>query len=331
MSEKEISDIFEGFNSKRIAVIGDVMLDSYVWGKVDRISPEAPVPVVLAERREYRLGGAANVALNLMALGAKVDVLAALGKDYDGDILEKLFHDHKLNSAFLMRLSNRTTVKTRIMAQMHHLLRIDEEVTQHPTPEETILLQQKVRELLDQQPDALVFEDYDKGLLHPEFIAFVVEECKKRNIPIAVDPKKRNFNHYNGVDLFKPNLKEIKEGLNLHINAKNHASLAEAHQRLNDLLDHKMTLITLSEHGVFYADDAGSNLIEAHLRSITDVSGAGDTVISVAALCMASGMSLSKIAAWANIAGGLACEKVGVVPADKEQLLSEILRLYASN
>ncbi len=331
MSEKEISEIFKGFNSKRIAVIGDVMLDSYVWGKVDRISPEAPVPVVLAERREYRLGGAANVALNLMALGAKVDVLAAAGKDYDGDILERLFHEQGLNRAFLMRLSNRTTVKTRIMAQMHHLLRIDEEVTQQPRPEEATLLQQKARELLDQQPDALVFEDYDKGLLYNDFIAFVVEECRKRSIPIAVDPKKRNFNHYREVDLFKPNLKEIKEGLNLHINAKNQASLNEAHRRLKDLLNHKMTLITLSEHGVFCADETGSNLIEAHLRSITDVSGAGDTVISVAALCMASGMPLNEIAAWANVAGGLACEKVGVVPADKEQLLSEILRLYASN
>jgi rfaE bifunctional protein kinase chain/domain len=331
MSENEIKAVFDGFGAKRIALIGDVMLDSYVWGKVDRISPEAPVPVVLAERREYRLGGAANVALNLMALGAKVDVLAAVGKDYDGDILEGLFDEYGLNSTFLMRLSNRTTVKTRIMAQTHHLLRIDEEVTNHPSIEESTLLKQKVLELLDKQPHALVFEDYDKGLLNIDFIEFVVEECRKRSIPIAVDPKKQNFIHYRKVDLFKPNLKEIKEGLNLQINPANHQSLRDAHQRLEELLNHKMTLITLSEHGVFCADEKGSTLIEAHLRSITDVSGAGDTVISVAALCMASGMPLNDIAAWANVAGGLACEKVGVVPTNKGQLLSEIIRLYASN
>lgn len=328
MKREEIIQLFERFNGMKILVIGDVMVDSYVWGKVDRISPEAPVPVVSVKKLEKRLGGAANVALNLKAMGAEPVLLACVGSDRSAIDFFELLKEQQLRSDGIVSLNRSTTVKTRILGNAHHLLRVDEEDdTELNTSDSKKILMQFIRLMNQEEFDAVIFEDYDKGLITEELIAEITQQCFGKKIPVAVDPKKRNFVHYKGVDLFKPNLKEIKEGLKIQVNPKDRESLRSADQLLRKVLNHKASLITLSEEGVYVSDSISDNKITAHHRNITDVSGAGDTVISVATLCLAAGISKDALAAFSNLAGGLACEKVGVVPVDKQQLLAEILRL----
>lgn len=323
-----IDAVFERFSQMNVLVVGDIMLDSYIWGKVDRISPEAPVPVVLVERREDRLGGAANVALNLKALGANVHILAGIGNDSHGIILKELLTREAMNCDGLMQTRNKTTVKTRIIGNAHHLLRLDEEVTELPDAVSESLIIEAFRKKLDiHRFDAVIFEDYDKGFLSEHIIVELVGMCNAAGIKTAVDPKKRNFRHYRNVTLFKPNLKEIKEGLNIAVSGSNIASLEQADRELRKALQHENTLLTLSENGVYYSSNGISGRHEAHLRQIMDVSGAGDTVIGVATLCMAAGLPMEQTAHWSNIAGGLACEQVGVVPVNREQLREEIVRL----
>jgi rfaE bifunctional protein kinase chain/domain len=327
-----IDAVFERFGQMNVLVVGDIMLDSYIWGKVDRISPEAPVPVVLVERREDRLGGAANVALNLKALGANVHILAGIGYDSHAIILKELLTREAMNCDGLMHTRSKTTVKTRIIGNAHHLLRLDEEITEQPNAATEIEIIEVFKRLVGAARfDAVIFEDYDKGFLSERIIAELVAMCKSAGIKTAVDPKKRNFRYYRNVTLFKPNLKEIKEGLNIAVSGSNIASLEQADQELRKALQHENTLLTLSENGVYYSSNGISGKHEAHFRQIVDVSGAGDTVISVATLCMAAGLSMEQTAQWSNIAGGLACERVGVVPVNREQLREEIVRLVTQS
>jgi rfaE bifunctional protein kinase chain/domain len=327
-----IDAVFERFGQMNVLVVGDIMLDSYIWGKVDRISPEAPVPVVLVERREDRLGGAANVALNLKALGANVHILAGIGNDSHAIILKELLTREAMNCDGLMHTRSKTTVKTRIIGNAHHLLRLDEEITEQPNAATEIEIIEVFKRLIGAARfDAVIFEDYDKGFLSERIIAELVAMCKSAGIKTAVDPKKRNFRYYRNVTLFKPNLKEIKEGLNIAVSGSNIASLEQADQELRKALQHENTLLTLSENGVYYSSNGISGKHEAHFRQIVDVSGAGDTVISVATLCMAAGLSMEQTAQWSNIAGGLACERVGVVPVNREQLREEIVRLVTQS
>ncbi len=327
-----IDAVFERFGQMNVLVVGDIMLDSYIWGKVDRISPEAPVPVVLVERREDRLGGAANVALNLKALGANVHILAGIGNDSHAIILKELLTREAMNCDGLMHTRSKTTVKTRIIGNAHHLLRLDEEITEQPNAATEIEIIEVFKRLIGAARfDAVIFEDYDKGFLSERIIAELVAMCKSAGIKTAVDPKKRNFRYYRNVTLFKPNLKEIKEGLNIAVSGSNIASLEQADQELRKALQHENTLLTLSENGVYYSSNGISGKHEAHFRQIVDVSGAGDTVISVATLCMAAGLSMEQTAQWSNIAGGLACERVGVVPVNRGQLREEIVRLVTQS
>jgi rfaE bifunctional protein kinase chain/domain len=327
-----IDAVFERFGQMNVLVVGDIMLDSYIWGKVDRISPEAPVPVVLVERREDRLGGAANVALNLKALGANVHILAGIGNDSHGIILKELLTREAMNCDGLMQTRSKTTVKTRIIGNAYHLLRLDEEITEQPdAATENEIIEVFKRLIGAARFDAVIFEDYDKGFLSERIIAELVAMCKSAGIKTAVDPKKRNFRYYRNVTLFKPNLKEIKEGLNIAVSGSNIASLEQADQELRKALQHENTLLTLSENGVYYSSNGISGKHEAHFRQIVDVSGAGDTVISVATLCMAAELSMEQTAQWSNIAGGLACERVGVVPVNREQLREEIVRLVTQS
>jgi rfaE bifunctional protein kinase chain/domain len=330
MTQSEIHTLFERFAGMRVLVAGDVMLDSYVWGRVDRISPEAPVPVVHVKKLEKRLGGAANVALNLKALKAEAVLLSLCGDDRSGIQLRELLQNEGLRVDGLVQSRRPTTVKTRILGNQAHLLRVDEEDDSPSSVEEEKMLMARFDALVaHEQFDALVFEDYDKGMLSENSIAHMVSVCKEKGIPVAVDPKKRNFRYYRQVDLFKPNLKEIREGLKLEVNPKSIDSLKEAHHQLQALLGHSRSLITLSESGIFAADTKSHLHFNAHHRTITDVSGAGDTVIAVATLCLAAGCPLETIAAWSNLAGGLACEFVGVMPVERERLLQEVLKLHS--
>lgn len=310
-------------------VIGDVMVDAYLWGKVDRISPEAPVPIVAIQKRESRLGGAANVAINIRAMGATPILCSVIGDDRNGEDLKGLITELGMNSAGMVSSSERvTTVKTRVIGNNHQLLRVDDEVIHDLSEKENAALLEKVLQLLkSDRPDVVIFEDYDKGVLGEKLIAEIVSNCNKMGIPTAVDPKKKNFLVYRNVTLFKPNLHELKTGLKIELDKPIAKNIEESTRNFRESNNIKTLMVTLSEHGVFYCEGKTNEVIPAHIRTISDVSGAGDTVISVAALCLALNLPSSTMAALANLAGGLVCEKVGVVPIDKEQLLEEALQI----
>lgn len=324
-----MTDIFRKFNTLNILIIGDVMMDSYLWGAVERISPEAPVPVVSVKKRENRLGGAANVALNIQSLGATPIICSVIGSDAEGAAFLQLLKEHKLSAEGMITTEERpTTVKTRVIGQNQQMLRIDEETDALLHPDQTMQLLSKIRNILGStEIHAIIFEDYDKGVISEQLISQVVEDAKARLIITVVDPKKRNFLNYTGVTLFKPNLKELREGLKVEIDMRKSRDLEVAAAEIKDHLQADYVMVTLSERGVFMQSNDDKRVIPAHIRKIADVSGAGDTVIATAAVCMASGMDIFTTAAVANLAGGLVCEHVGVVSIDKEQLLQESLKL----
>ncbi len=331
LSKQETEALFASFNDMKALIIGDVMVDAYYWGKVDRISPEAPVPIVAVNKKEIRMGGAANVALNIQALGAEPILCSVIGDDEEGDEFIGLLEKNAQSSQGILRsASRRTTKKTRIIGNNHQMLRIDAEDIHPINEEESAAFLAKIKSILDSESiSVIIFEDYDKGVLHPDLISQVVAMAKSQGIPSSVDPKKENFMAYQEVSLFKPNLKELVEGLKMDFDAKNADELAHAIQTLEQKLRNEITLLTLSESGVYINSSRGKNHIQAHHRDITDVSGAGDTVISVASLCLAAQQSDQVIAELSNLAGGLVCENVGVVPIVKQELLQEALALLA--
>jgi rfaE bifunctional protein kinase chain/domain len=325
----DLNKIFESFNDKKIVVIGDVMVDTYIKGGVNRISPEAPVPVVRFKSREHRLGGAANVALNVKALGAEPFICSIIGKDEESELFLKLIRENKLNQKGIIGFDDRvTTVKTRVIGNNQQLLRIDHEEIAPLSSSAEFALIEKVKMICEKdQIDAIIFEDYNKGILTEEVIKKVIEFANEKGIITTVDPKKDNFLSYTNVTLFKPNLVELKEGTGKDFEANDQEAIRTAVKEMNEVLRAKINLITLSEYGVYIGEGVDDHFIPAHLRNIADVSGAGDTVISAATLCLAAGLSLEQVGQIANLAGGLVCEHVGVVSVDKERLLKEALEL----
>jgi rfaE bifunctional protein kinase chain/domain len=319
------AELFSSFSNTKVAIIGDVMLDTYWWGNVERISPEAPVPVVALKKKELRVGGAANVALNSVSLGAQTTIISVVGKDDDGKALLKLLEENKINTSHIIQSEKRiTTNKTRVMSRNQQMMRLDAEVTIDLDKELEDQLLKEVKEYFAaHKPDILIFEDYNKGVLTERVIAALIQLCKEYDVVTSVDPKKKNFLAFKGVTIFKPNLKEVKEGLNLLTDKIDLSSLAEMHKTLQQHLQHKISFITLSEKGVFYQKDDERKIIPTHIRNIADVSGAGDTVIAVASLVYAATKDMHLAAEMANIAGGLVCEEVGTAAIDKEKLLRE--------
>jgi len=325
----EFSKLFGQFDKIKVGVIGDMMLDTYLWGHVERISPEAPVPVVALERRENRIGGAGNVALNLVSLGAKVTVFSALGADPDGERLEGLLRDQGINTSYLLTSADRiTTTKARVMGRNQQMLRLDSETTVDlAAGMEDELLGELRRYLEMEWPQVVIFEDYNKGVLTHRVIREAVALCRRHEVVTAVDPKRKNFFAYEGVTIFKPNLKEVKEGLNIFLEEVNVATMGGVHEKLAERLKHEISFVTLSEKGVFVREGERGIVIPSHLRNIADVSGAGDTVIAVASLVYAATKDIRLMAEVANIAGGLVCEEVGTAAIDRERLLEECKRL----
>ena len=316
--------LFEAFSKLKVLVIGDVMVDAYIWGSVERISPEAPIPVVLAGKKEKRLGGAANVALNIQALGATPIPCAMVGDDPAGDFFLNCLKERGICGRGVITSGERqTTVKERVLSGAHQLLRIDTESDKPLSPPEQKTLLQHIKNLLS-TCDVVVFEDYDKGVINATLIAETIREANRLGIPTVVDPKKRNFLEYKGATLFKPNLKELREGLKIEIDPNDQEAIHAAAEALQEKLQTQMVMVTLSEHGVYIKDRETTHQIPAHVRRVSDVSGAGDTVISVAACGLAAQLAVQKMAAIANLAGGLVCEHAGVVPIDKGLLEKEI-------
>lgn len=323
--------IFNKFNDNNILIIGDIMIDSYLIGKVERISPEAPVPVVDIEVKESKLGGAANVALNIKELGATPIICSVVGKDANALELFDLLKKSGLKNKFILKSSSRkTTCKTRIIGNNVQLIRIDDETkfeldfTTYNSLKENIAMA-----VAENHIDGIIFQDYDKGVISLQLIKYITELSKKRNIPLFVDPKLKNFNFYGKSTIFKPNFNELKRGLNnenLKIEKWNEA-IPHIESMINDKnIDTFYT--TLGDRGLLISYREDNNFIHKHIqgekRSVADVSGAGDTVISVASLLTINGIERVEVARIANIAGGLVCEKSGVVPIDADWLLSQI-------
>ena len=327
----------ESLEGQNILIVGDVMVDAYMWGNVNRISPEAPVPIVEIQRRERRLGGAANVAVNIQSMGGNPVMCSVLGNDDESKEFLQIMYDHNMDKRGITTSDNRiTTVKTRIIGNGTHMLRIDEEMTAPLAATDEQMMTDRLNKIFKTMNiSAVILQDYDKGNLTPAVIDHVVELARRKKIITTVDPKHRNFANFHDVTLFKPNLKELKEGLNIEIDE----SSAEAMKRDLDeaaLLLHQrqhidVVLITLSAKGVYVCDfrqeEPYSLIIPAHLRSICDVSGAGDTVISVITMALAAGLDVETAVRYANMAGGIVCEEVGVVPINRERLLSELASL----
>lgn len=325
MEIKNLEEAFYAFSDLRILVIGDAMIDSYLWGDVERISPEAPVPVISRTEKENRLGGAANVAINIKALGAEPILASVIGNDERAQLFKTLMDKRNLTKHGIFESNSRvTTIKTRIISHNQHLLRVDEEVNENLNSETEVAFLNHLLYIIEREKiDAIVFEDYDKGAITPKIIKKIVEVATERNIPTLVDPKKRNYYHYKDVTFFKPNFKELVEGLNVNIEKKNYEGIFEAAKKMHDSQDIDWIMVTLSEYGVLISNGKEFKHIPARIRDISDVSGAGDTVIGISSVGLALGMSPWLIAEISNIGGGQVCEKPGVVPVDKTELLKE--------
>jgi D-glycero-beta-D-manno-heptose-7-phosphate kinase len=326
---QNIEAIFDQFAKLNVLIVGDVMIDRYIHGKVNRISPEAPVPVVEFTRSEERLGGAANVALNVKALGAMPYLFSVIGQDTEGVVFQNLLRNNNLPLQGITLSPRRlTTVKTRIVAGSQQLLRIDTEQTQDLDTEQCSDFLLKLDSFLNENHiDVLILQDYNKGVLSEKVIERVLRIAREKNIPTVVDPKKKNFFSYKNVTLFKPNLKEIREALPFDIKPEVD-SLQHAADYLRNELGHHATMVTLSEKGLFLEDKITKGRIyPTKNRQIADVSGAGDTVISVAALGIATALDKDILAHLCNIAGGQVCEEAGVVPLSMEKLKREVSSL----
>lgn len=327
--KKTLEKIFNDFNKLRVLIVGDVMVDSYIWGKVERISPEAPVPVVSVRKREQRLGGAANVALNIQSMGATPILCSVIGNDREGETFLKVLKKAKISDEGICKSTDRiTTYKERIISGSQQMLRIDSETDEVLNEKEN----KQFLKAFDTQVkkcDVIVLEDYDKGVFTKENIAYIINSATKHKVPVIVDPKKRNFTYFTGATIFKPNLKELREGLKIEVDINDEKSMLKATRELKKKFKYGGVLLTLSEKGVLLDYQNKITRLPAHIRSITDVSGAGDTVVSIAALSMALNLPPQLIAGLSNLGGGIVCEEVGVVPINKKHLLAEAIKEFA--
>lgn len=320
-----LEKIIKKFSGLRIAVIGDVMLDRYLHGNVERISPEAPVPVVLVEKKEDRPGGAANVALNLKSLGVTPVLFSVIGKDEAGKKLIGILKDSGIDSSNIIQSKSRvTTSKTRVLSKNHQMIRFDEEVQNDISENEGDDLYSIIAlQIQKQKINAVIIEDYNKGVLTESLIEVLMQLFTDKKIPVLIDPKKNNFYCYTGATVFKPNLREAREAIGIHFDTTL-KELDAVHSELKKNLQHQNTLITLGEKGAYIHDGTKGKIIPAQIRNVADVSGAGDTVIAVMAASISAGATVTDATFLANLAGGMVCERPGVVSIEKQQLLNEL-------
>jgi len=317
-SEERLALLLDGIERSRTLVVGDLMLDRYVWGSVERISPEAPVPVVSLKGESANLGGAANVAANVASLGGKVALVGVVGDDSEGTFLTDLVRKSGFAAEGVVRDPSRpTSVKTRVIAQNQHVVRIDRELTgaiPHSVEE------QLVDYLAAALPDAnaVILEDYNKGVLTSHLIERIIKECRALKVPVGVDPKKENFWAYRGATLFKPNLREFEVGVGRSLRTNDELAIA-GRQFLTDM-DLSYLLVTRGEQGMalFYGDKV--EFIPTRAHSVHDVSGAGDTVIATMMAALAGGASIQEAAVMANNAASIVIAQIGAVPVDAAEL-----------
>uniref|UniRef100_UPI003216C22B bifunctional heptose 7-phosphate kinase/heptose 1-phosphate adenyltransferase n=1 Tax=uncultured Draconibacterium sp. TaxID=1573823 RepID=UPI003216C22B len=326
MDTSEVNKIFEKFSQMRAIVIGDVMIDTYLWGKVERLSPEAPVPIVAVTKRENRMGGAANVSLNLQALGAEPVLFSVIGDDDKGKNFQELLDHKKIQrNGICVDPTRNTTVKNRIISNGKHIARVDEESIEQISREiEKWLINAITTEINTNPVDVIIFVDYDKGVITPTLFEAINTLAREKGILTAVDPKRRNFKKYKNVSLFKPNFKEFVEGTGFSLQKDDLKGIKKAAIKFREKQNLDLIFVTLSELGVFISNGIKEKYYPAVIRDISDVSGAGDTVISVASLALTAGLTPKTMALMSNLAGGLVCESPGVVPIDIKQLKKEM-------
>ncbi|MFO7660024.1 MAG: D-glycero-beta-D-manno-heptose-7-phosphate kinase [Candidatus Cloacimonadaceae bacterium] len=320
---KELDCILEGFKAKKILVLGDVMLDHYIWGRVERISPEAPVPVLDVQKEEYRLGGAANVALNLKALGAQVWLCGVVGKDKSGIQIRLLLNRQEIDASALVNGKSRpTTCKIRIGSAGQQIARIDFEQRTDIFAQDEKQILQKLNNLIE-SVDAIIIEDYNKGLLTANIIEQTIKTAKKHGKIVAVDPKQKNFFLYTDVDVFKPNYGEMQT--NLGVVFESEAEFNKQAKLLRGKLKCRYLVVTRGEQGLLvYSEGSTPHRIPTFAREVYDVSGAGDTVISALTLALCQGCDILTAAVIANHAAGVVCGKSGTATAS----IAEIRQSY---
>ena len=317
LTRERLVDLLNRAQGKRIAVIGDAMLDVYLTGDVDRISPEAPVPVVRVRERKNALGGAANVAQNVVAIGAHCELVAAIGQDVAGVALRQLLADMGVPPESLVEVSRCTTQKTRIVARSQQLVRIDEEEDADLQAGDVESLLASVRRAVA-SADAVVLEDYNKGVLLHAVIREAIDAARARGVPVIVDPKYRNFFEFRGATVFKPNRRELESALGAAVDLTRPEALPAVLERLGT----ENMLVTLGEHGMaLVGADGEVNSLPTVARHVYDVVGAGDTVTAYLATLLASGASVGEAAAIANIAAGIEVGKLGAATVTGVELL----------
>ncbi|MFZ1281538.1 MAG: D-glycero-beta-D-manno-heptose-7-phosphate kinase, partial [Ignavibacteriaceae bacterium] len=315
----------KNFKGKRIAIIGDMMLDIYFWGDVKRISPEAPVPVLEVENEFYRFGGAANCALNIASLNGKAEPIGVIGYDNYGTIFNSLLSEQNISHHGIIEDDTRpTTAKTRVIADSQHIVRIDKESKQIINQ----LIQNKILDYIKsiiKDLDGIILQDYNKGVLSAPLIAQVIELANKNKKLVTVDPKFNNFYEYKNVTVFKPNRKEAEDILGMKI--KTDADISFAGNTLLKKLNAKNILLTLGEGGIaVFEKGKPEKHMPTKARKVADVSGAGDTVISTLTMALAAGANIYEASYLANYAGGLVCEEVGIIPIEIEKLFDTVIQ-----
>jgi len=324
ISEKRIKELKSNFEGKKIAIIGDMMLDGYFWGDIRRISPEAPVPVLEVGEEFFRFGGAANVALNIFSLGGDPYPIGVIGDDNYGNIFTSLLNDSGLNNeGIIVDDSRPTTTKTRVIADSQHVVRIDKESKEYLNADvESKLYNYLVKVINDL--DGIILQDYNKGVLTRSIIKKIIKLAYDKNKLITVDPKFENFFSYKNVTVFKPNRKEAEQVLGMKIKTDKDITLAG--NKLLEKLEPKYLLLTLGEEGIaVFQKNKPEKRMPTKARKIADVSGAGDTVISTLTLSLSAGADILEASYIANYAGGLVCEEVGIVPIDRKKLFETLL------
>jgi rfaE bifunctional protein kinase chain/domain len=324
-TKNELSVFSAAFGKARIAVIGDLMLDRYLFGSVTRMSPEAPVPVLDIEITETRLGGAANVGHNLHSLSATPLLVGVVGDDNKGKLMQTLLTDMGFDISGIITDPERpTTTKTRVVAGSQQMLRVDEE-KKHPI---SLAIENQILEVIEKNIaslNAIILEDYNKGVLSESLIGKVIAIAKKNNVPTFVDPKFDNFFAYQGVTVFKPNRKEMQDALGYK--TRSDEEINKAGFALLEKLGAENVLLTLSEKGMRLFERGNSEpfAIPTMAREVADVSGAGDTVIATLAVASACGATVRQASVMANRAAGFVVEDLGIVPIYKDQLFDALL------
>ena len=317
IAHERLLHLLENARGKRIAVVGDAMLDVYLSGDVERISPEAPVPVVRVRERRHALGGAANVAQNVVAIGASCELVAAVGADRGGEILRGMLDELGIGSTALVAVSRSTTQKTRIVARSQQLLRVDEEEDTDVGGTDMQRVLDAVRGAVD-EADALVLEDYNKGVLVPPVIRAAIDQATTRNLPIVVDPKFKNFFEYSGATVFKPNRRELEAALGAAVDVDHPDAVPATLQRLG--VQH--ILLTLGDRGMaLFSSDGEVARVPTVAREVYDVVGAGDTVTAYLASILAAGGSVLEAAIVANVAAGIEVSKLGAVSVTAAEIV----------